>query len=150
MKLPFRFLTLHLFIVLLSFISFLFGKDSDEVSGKHFIANYIECDLRSLIDLERLMQVMKEAIVHSRAIVLDQVCHVFPPNELKIVYLLSNSHASLHTYPELRTCFVDFFTIGNSCFPEQFDQVLRKFLQPKIIDARLFLRDGSIQEIPFP
>ena len=115
--------------------------------GRHFIASYLDCDLRSLTDLDGLIRAMDTAVRSSGATILDQLPYVFPPNGLTIVYLLSESHASLHTYPEHGACFVDLFTCGDNCFAEKFDEELRAYLQPQCIQAQLLLRDERIQEI---
>lgn len=118
--------------------------------GKHFIATYSECDLQALGDLEGLIDAMDRAVVASGATILDKTPYVFPPNGLTIVYLLSESHASLHTYPEHGSCFVDLFTCGDRCSAEKFHATLSQYLQPRAVQASLFLRDGSVQQIPFP
>lgn len=130
--------------------SLLFSGEDYQFRGKHFVASYLDCDLRQLSDLEALIHAMDEAIQASGATILDQTPFVFPPNGLTIVYLLSESHASLHTYPEHGACFVDLFTCGDSCSAERFDEAMRKYLQPQKINARLFLRDENVQEIPYP
>ena len=118
--------------------------------GKHFIATYSECDLGALSNLEGLIDAMDKAVVASGATILDKTPYVFPPNGLTIVYLLSESHGSLHTYPEHGSCFVDLFTCGDRCSAEKFHETLCQYLQPKAVQASLFLRDESVQQIPFP
>ena len=116
-------------------------------TGKHFVASYLDCDRNALTDLDGLIKAMDKAVQSSGATILDQAHYVFPPNGLTIVYLLSESHASLHTYPEFGTCFVDLFTCGDSCSSEKFDTALRIFLQPTQVNARVFLRNEGIEEI---
>ncbi len=135
-------------LFVLSFAYSLFGNSDHQFRGKHFVASYLGCDLRSLTDLEELICHMDNAVRASGATILDKTPYVFAPNGLTIVYLLSESHASLHTYPEHGACFVDLFTCGDACSAEKFDTALRAFLQPKTVNARLFLRDESIQELP--
>ncbi len=127
----------------------LFGNDH-LFRGKHFVASYLDCDFRAIGDLGGLLQAMDEAVEASGAMILSQKLHVFPPNGLTLVYLLSESHASLHTYPEHGRCFVDLFTCGDRCSSEKFHEVLQTYLQPKRVDAHLFLRDEEVKEIPFP
>ncbi len=141
-------MSLAMWIVL--FACSLFGAESEYIfKGKHFVASYMECDERALADLGELILAMDEAVRSSGATILDKTPYVFPPNGLTIVYLLSESHASLHTYPEHSACFVDLFTCGNICSAEKFDEMMRQYLKPKVVNARLFLRDEAIEEIPF-
>lgn len=115
--------------------------------GKHFVASYLDCDLRALGDLDELIKAMDGAVRASGATILDKTPFVFPPNGLTIVYLLSESHASLHTYPEYGACFVDLFTCGDNCSSENFDKALRAYLKPERVSARLFLRHEDVEEI---
>ena len=118
--------------------------------GKHFVASYLDCNLRSLSNLDGLIHALDNAVQASGATILDKTPYVFPPNGLTMVYLLSESHASIHTYPEHGACFVDLFTCGDTCSSERFDEILREYLQPKFVNARLFLRDQNVQELPYP
>lgn len=135
-----------LFAVVL-FGNFLFSEEYF-FSGKHFVASYLDCDLRSLTNLDSLIEAMDKAVIASGATILEKTPYVFPPNGLTIVYLLSESHASMHTYPEHGACFVDLFTCGDSCSSEKFDAHMREYLQPNRVNARLYLRNEDVQEIP--
>ena len=114
---------------------------SYEFVGFHLIASYQECDLAKLTDLEGLQEAMLQAVVASGATLLSSSSHIFPPHGLTLVMLLSESHASIHTYPEFNACFVDFFTCGRNCSSTSFDSVLREYLNPKTVSSRLLYRD---------
>lgn len=129
------------------FSNFVFSEDYS-FKGKHFIGSYLDCDLRSITNLNELIHAMDEAVVASGATILDKAAYVFAPNGLTIVYLLSESHCSLHTYPEHGACFVDLFTCGDTCSSEKFDEKMRAYLQPKQANVRLFLRSEDVTEIP--
>jgi S-adenosylmethionine decarboxylase proenzyme len=112
-----------------------------EFVGYHLIASYLECDLQKLSDLNALKETMQRAVEASGATILEQVDYVFPPNGLTMVFLLSESHASIHTYPEHGACFVDFFTCGRRCSSENFNTVLKEYLCPKTANCSLLYRD---------
>ncbi len=140
----------HVVLVALLFLAnCLVGEEEHSFKGKHFIASYLDCDLRAMSDLDALIKAMDSAVGSSGATILNQSPYVFPPNGLTIVYLLSESHASLHTYPEHGACFVDLFTCGDHCSSENFDRTLRDYLKPKQVSARFFLRGEDVQEIPY-
>ena len=119
-----------------------------EFAGKHFLASYLDCDPRALKDVDALIAAMDKAVEASGATILDSNAYRFSPEAVTVVYLLSESHASIHTYPEYGACFIDLFTCGETCTSEKFDQTLREYLKPKQVDARLFLRTDTIQEAP--
>lgn len=120
-----------------------------EFEGKHFVASYLECDRQAIGDLKGLMEAMDRAVKASGATILDQAFHIFEPNGLTLVYLLSESHASIHTYPEYGACFVDLFTCGEICQSEPFHEAMREYLRPLIVKSSHFLRSGEeMAEIP--
>lgn len=135
-------------IFVLLFGNFVFSEEF-AFRGKHFVASYLDCDVQALSDLEKLVSAMDEAVRTSGATILNQTPHIFHPDAITIVYLLSESHASLHTYPEHAACFVDLFTCGDICSSEKFDTALRNYLQPKRVNAHLYLRNEETREIPY-
>ncbi len=124
---------------------FLFAQDY-QFAGKHFLGSYIDCDREALSDVEGVLEAMDKAVQASGAAVLSQTHYVFPPNGITIVYALSESHASIHTYPEHGSCFVDLFTCGDHCSSKRFHEALSAYLKPNKIDARLLIRTETIEE----
>ena len=114
-----------------------------EFFGRHLLASYTDCDPRALRDLGSLRVTVDRAVRASGATRLSSVEHVFPPHGLTMVVLLSESHASIHTYPEHNACFVDLFTCGRSCSAEQFDRVLRGYLRPGGVDCQVVVREQA-------
>jgi len=98
--------------------------------GRHLVASYHGCDKEALTNTTRLVEVMQEACKASGATILDSCQYPFDGNAITVVILLSESHASIHTYPEHGACFVDMFTCGTKCSQEKFDEVLRAYLNP--------------------
>ena len=109
-------------------------------AGTHFIANYEQCDLDALINLDELKINMIKSVVASGATVLTIASHVFEPNGITMAIVLSESHATIHTYPEVQSCFVDLFTCGDRCSYELFDQTLRKYLKPQLTKTHIINR----------
>lgn len=126
----------------------LFSTEEYKFAGKHFLCSYLECDEDAVKDVQQLIQVMDQAVHASGATILASTPYIFPPNGVTIVYTLSESHASIHTYPEHGSCFVDLFTCGDNCSSEKFHEVLSAYLKPKKIDAHLFTRNETIAEVP--
>jgi len=111
-----------------------------EFSGTHYIASYVDCDHQALCDLQTLRDVMIQGVEASGATLLNLTEHVFLPDSITMVLLLSESHASIHTYPEHDSCYVDLFTCGDSCDYRKFEEVLQKYLCPKSIEIDVLRR----------
>ncbi|MFS8564498.1 MAG: adenosylmethionine decarboxylase [Rhabdochlamydiaceae bacterium] len=102
------------------------------------MAEYFDCDFKSITDTDTLLCVMNEAVKESGATVLNTIYHVFPNGSgLTMLIMLSESHASIHTYPEHASCYVDLFTCGDHCSYKGFDRVLRAYLKPGNVEARV-------------
>ena len=127
----------------------LFSDEVYEFRGKHFLASYLECDQEALANVEGMMRAMDLAVGACGATILNKNSYVFPPNGLTLVYLLSESHASIHTYPECRACFVDLFTCGDHCTPQGFDAVLRAYLHPQEVNVKLFGRHETTEQMVY-
>lgn len=115
--------------------------------GKHFMASYLDCDPEAILALDALRYVMTAAVEASNANILAINSHEFIGGGITIVYLLSESHASIHTYPEENSCFVDLFTCGDDCSYTPFDEILRWYLRPKKAPTLLLLRDEDFVEL---
>lgn len=120
-----------------------------QFKGQHFLASYCDCDHEALINLKALEQAMLASAEKSGATILKSASWEFlPENGFTMVILLSESHASIHTYPEFNACFVDLFTCGEKCSSEYFDQALRSYLKPKSVNGRTLIRTKEISEKP--
>ncbi len=123
--------------------SFLGADDASEFefTGHHFVASYKECNKEALTNLPKLKEALTNAAIKSGAHILDTVDYTFEPDGLTMVILLSESHASIHTYPEHNACFVDLFTCGNNCSAKAFDKALQEYLQPETVNHSMIDRD---------
>jgi S-adenosylmethionine decarboxylase len=111
-----------------------------EFYGQHFTASYKNCDAEALSNTTNLIQTLKNAIQASGATLLNCIHVDFPGGGMTAVYLLSESHASVHTYPEHAACFVDLFTCGNKCSHEAFHEILESYLKPTVVNSALCIR----------
>ena len=114
--------------------------------GRHFLASYLGCDPQRLGDRAGLKAAFERAVAASGATLMGSSDHVYPPYGYTLLCLLSESHASIHTYPEHNACFVDLFTCGLRCRPEPFDAVLRDYLRPAHSHVRSLIRREEAQD----
>ena len=137
-----------LLFLLLPFFAFanIDSLEQHQFAGKHFLASYLDCNPSALTNLDALLLAMDDAVKASGATILNRSEHIFPPSGITVVYTLSESHASIHTYPEFGACFVDLFTCGDNCASPPFDRALREYLEPQTVNARQFLRHTTIEE----
>lgn len=118
-----------------------------EFLGYHLVASYSGCDLARLQNKEEMLKVMKSAVEKAGATLLDTCHYTFDNGAYTAVMLLSESHASIHTYPEVQSCFVDLFTCGTTCDPRKFHTAMKRYLRPAQTAANIFERNSSSNEV---
>jgi S-adenosylmethionine decarboxylase len=78
--------------------------------GEHYICDLSGCNQELLLDSERAYALFAGAVRESGLTVLDEGFYKFSPYGFTGFLLLSESHASLHAWPEHGYCAVDLFT----------------------------------------
>jgi S-adenosylmethionine decarboxylase proenzyme len=71
---------------------------------------------------------MRHAAEAAKATVVSEVIHPYAPHGVTGVFVIKESHFSLHTWPEARYAAVDFYTCGD-CEPERAQEVLQAGLE---------------------
>jgi S-adenosylmethionine decarboxylase len=82
--------------------------------GKHYLLNLYGCSFVLLNDERYLVRLLEEAAVISGATVIQTVFKKFDPQGVTVICLLSESHISIHTWPEEGKAAADVYTCGDS------------------------------------
>lgn len=87
--------------------------------GIHVFSDVSHIDDHRVTDHPLILAALERGIAASGATICDLSVKEFEPAGLTALYLLSESHVSVHTYPEQNSLFVDAFTCGESCEPQR-------------------------------
>lgn len=98
--------------------------------GSHLLAELYGVKYEYLDSEEFLSDVLREAIPKGNAHVRGVISEKFEPCGVSVVALLSESHASFHTYPEHGCLFLDVFTCGD-CQPVAIYEAIVERLLPQ-------------------
>lgn len=82
--------------------------------GKHLLLEVYKVDFNLLNDEEPLLHCVTEAINRAGMTILNVYSHKFTPQGLTIVIALSESHFSLHSWPEEGCIALDVYTCGDN------------------------------------
>jgi S-adenosylmethionine decarboxylase len=96
--------------------------------GKHYLLNLYECSFVLLNDEHFLMDLLQNAAIASGATVVQTIYKKFEPQGVTVLCLLSESHISIHTWPEEEKAAVDIYTCGD-CNPKIGCDIIIKQLQ---------------------
>ena len=87
--------------------------------GNHCVLELYGIDEPLLNDVEFIRNALREASEASGATLVDSISHGFTPYGVTALGLLSESHISIHTWPEFNYAAADIFTCGDRCIPQR-------------------------------
>ena len=109
-------------------LDFFVKKDGLEFAGTHLLIDLAGAS--NLDDLETVEAALRKAALVSGATILNVDLHHFQPNGgISGVVVLSESHISIHTWPERDFAALDIFMCGD-CNPYNAIQVLKEAFTP--------------------
>ena len=85
--------------------------------GRHILAEIYGCAEEILNNVHQIEQFMVESALESGAEVREVAFHKFSPQGVSGVVVISESHLTIHTWPELGYAAVDVFTCGDKINP---------------------------------
>ena len=97
--------------------------------SKHLLLELYGCDCEKLNDESFLRCILDRAAKLANATVLNLISHKFEPQGVTAIALLSESHISIHTWPESNYSAVDIFTCGQNMLPELASEYLIEALR---------------------
>ncbi|HOK55834.1 MAG TPA: adenosylmethionine decarboxylase [bacterium] len=101
-------------------------------NGVHIILDLYECsDFNILNSPEKIKKILLKAVEKSKATLIDVKIHKFSPVGVSGFALISESHISIHTWPEKKYAGVDIYTCGEKTFPEKASNLFIKELKSK-------------------
>ncbi len=80
--------------------------------GTHIIAELHGCDPDLLDDEKFITRLLLDASKKTQVTVVDYVTRKFEPQGVSVVVIISESHITIHTWPELSYAALDFYTCG--------------------------------------
>jgi S-adenosylmethionine decarboxylase len=94
--------------------------------GVHYIVEVSGCD-DTITKVQELQEILTEAARRAHAQVWSVSFNKFPPNGVSGVVVISESHLSCHTWPEVNYMALDIYTCGEHTEPMiAVDYVLEK------------------------
>jgi S-adenosylmethionine decarboxylase len=97
--------------------------------GNHVICSLYGVSFSKLDDLMAISLAFDRAVETIGATVLNKFSHQFTPQGVTVLYALSESHISCHTFPEKGSVALDCYTCGNMDSKVGMD-VLINYFQP--------------------
>lgn len=108
--------------------------------GTHLILELYDCDRALVHDNARLAVGMEQAVRDAGASVVETVFHEFRPGGLSGVIIITESHVTVHTWPEYGYVAIDAFTCGDAGLTQRIESRLIAFFGAKRHSSTLMNR----------
>ncbi|MFC0271400.1 adenosylmethionine decarboxylase [Metabacillus herbersteinensis] len=114
--------------------------------GRHVLADVWGVEFNRINDIEFLKEHMYKAAKKSGATILAIEYKTFDPYGASVFILLSESHLSIHTYPEKGFAAIDGYTCGENIDPEDAINYLLTIFEPeKIFISKIIRGTGELK-----
>lgn len=118
--------------------------------GRHVAVDTWGVDFDRLNSAEWLQAQMVEAAEVCGATVLSVQAKQFEPQGATVLVLLSESHLSIHTYPERGFAALDCYTCGETVDPQLAIDFMVSVLRPEKVYAKKLVRGLGEMQVETP
>lgn len=85
--------------------------------GRHVISELWGCNVEKLNDINLIEQMFVDAALKARAEIREVAFHKFAPQGVSGVVIISESHLTIHSFPEHGYASIDVYTCGDRIDP---------------------------------
>ena len=118
--------------------------------GRHVLAEIYGCEFEVLNDVKKVEEIMVNAALEAGAEVREFIFHKFSPQGVSGVVVISESHLTIHTWPELGYAAVDVFTCGEKVDPWDACNYLVRYFGAKDMSVQETERGLPVEKISQP
>ena len=106
----------------------------------HLILELYECDSEILNNSNQVKNIFIDAAKKSNATIVNELFHEFSPHGLTGVLVITESHLSIHTWPEFNYAAVDVFSCDDKLDSNKIKNILQEKLKSKKIITKIINR----------
>lgn len=112
------------------------------VAGVHLIIDVYDIyNIESIKFVNKIQSLMNDIIIKCNLNVVGELTHQFEPFGATMIYLLSESHLSVHTYPEMKMITLDLYSCNININTDEVINIINQFFKNKcIIKDTILLR----------
>ncbi|OZU88592.1 S-adenosylmethionine decarboxylase proenzyme [Virgibacillus indicus] len=103
-----------------------------EIMGRQIIAELWDCNIDILNNIELIERIFIDAALEAGAEIREVAFHQFAPQGVSGVVIISESHLTIHSFPEHGYASIDVYTCGDKVDPTVAVEYIAKSLDSKI------------------
>ena len=108
--------------------------------GYHVLMEFHGCSQDIIADSDEVEQILLKAAEISKAHVVESIFHKFNPHGVSGVIIISESHFTIHTWPEHGYAALDLFSCSREIDLDAMIDYLKTRLKPKSVSQVEFKR----------
>ena len=112
--------------------------------SKHILIDAWGIPFEPLDDENYIRYALEEMAKASGATIVNWAKHKYSPQGISYVLLVSESHISIHTYPEEGYLAADIFTCGKAD-PTKAIPVIERLFKPKLMTSKIIIRGERVE-----
>lgn len=102
-----------------------------EVMGRQIIAELWDCNMDILNDIQLIERIFVDAALKAGAEIREVAFHQFTPHGVSGVVIISESHLTIHSFPEHGYASIDVYTCGDKVDPAVAVDYIARSLESK-------------------
>ncbi len=111
--------------------------------GKHLILDISNVrNIQSLTTVDAVCAALDRVVAECKLTVVGRTAHQFEPQGATVVYLLSESHLSIHTWPERGAACVDLFCCAQRLWVDEAMRAFRAAFPGATMRSHIIPRQG--------
>ncbi|MCP8617082.1 adenosylmethionine decarboxylase [Salirhabdus salicampi] len=105
-----------------------------DTMGRHVIAELWDCNADKLNDMNLIEKIFVDAALRAGAEVREVAFHKFAPVGVSGVVIISESHLTIHSFPEHGYASIDVYTCGDRIDPNVAAQYIAESLEAGTVE----------------
>ncbi len=121
-------------------------EEQYKFTGTHILGDLYGISNDKLESIDFLEKIVSDGIMKANASCHGIQVKKFNTGGITLIALLSESHVSIHTYPEYNSTFIDAFTCGEHCNPQLIIDTIVEGLKPQKVVINKVRRGKDIND----
>src|ERR1700747_2311367 len=114
--------------------------------SQHTLLEFYDCDPALLKRSREVKKALCDSVRHGGRTIVKSVFHNFSPYGVSGVVVITESHVTIHTWPEERYAAVDIFSCSRNMRHAAIRQYLKRALRSRRVEWKSFRRGQGTQK----
>ncbi|SPE51076.1 S-adenosylmethionine decarboxylase proenzyme [Verrucomicrobia bacterium] len=115
--------------------------------SQHTLLEFHECDPARLKHSREVKKLLCDAVLRGGGTIVEAVFHDFNPHGVSGVVIITESHVTIHTWPEYRYAAVDIFSCSEKLDHAAIREQLKRALASRRVRVKTLRRGVGLKRV---